>query len=181
MGDGEQLEPSPSLTKTGPLAVIRLMKRRLNPTALLSKANQSLHPKAARLPDFKVGDTIKVHVKVVEGEKVRVQVFEGLVIAKSKSPLGGRFVVRKISYGVGVERIFQATSPVIDKITIVSKGNVRRSKLYYLRELSGRSARIKADLVFGADRDGTNTSSTNNSSSAVSESSDTVTAKAVQA
>jgi large subunit ribosomal protein L19 len=155
------------------------MKRRLDPTKLLNKANKSLHPKAAKLPDFKVGDTVKVHVKVVEGEKVRVQVFEGLVIAKSKGQLGGRFVVRKISYGVGVERIFQATSPVIERITIVSKGNVRRSKLYYLRELSGRSARIKSDLLFGADKEGGSTASTSSPSTEVSDGE--ITAKAVQA
>jgi large subunit ribosomal protein L19 len=154
------------------------MKRRLNPTALLSKANKSLHPKSGQLPNFKVGDTVKVHVKVVEGEKVRIQVFEGLVISKSRGPLGGRFMVRKISYGVGVERIFQANSPVIEKVTVVSKGNVRRSKLYYLRKLSGRSARIKSDLLFGNEKESTPTPTS--SSTEVSDS-DTITAKAVQA
>ena len=149
------------------------MKRRLDPTKLLNKANKGLHPKANKLPDFRVGDTIRVQTKVVEGEKVRIQAYEGLVIGKAKGPLGGRFVVRKISYGVGVERIFQANSPVIEKIIVVSKGNVRRSKLYYLRELSGRSARIKSDQLFG-------TESTTTSAPDASDG-DTITAKAVQA
>ncbi|MDB5037832.1 MAG: rplS [Bacteriovoracaceae bacterium] len=150
------------------------MKRRLDPTALLNKANKKLHPKEFKFPEFSVGDTIKVHVKVAEGEKVRVQIFEGLVIAKRNGSLGGRFVVRKISYGIGVERIFQSNSPVIEKITIVAKGNVRRSKLYYLRELSGRSARIKSDQVFGSETEAPPTSD-------VSDAAETATAKALQA
>ena len=98
-----------------------------------------------------VGDTIRVHVKVTEGEKTRVQIFEGIVIGSRRTGPSASFAVRKVSYGVGVERIFSYYSPVIEKITIVSKGEVRRAKLYYLRALSGRSARIKSELVFGTD------------------------------
>ncbi len=124
------------------------MKKGYDPTDLINKARAKVQP-AKALPSFKAGDTVRVHVKVKEGEKTRVQVYEGLVISKSRGDLGGRFVVRKISYGVGVERIFSMQSPVIEKLIVVSRGNVRRSKLYYLRELKGRSARIKSDLVFG--------------------------------
>lgn len=142
------------MTKLLRLAVIPLMKRRFDPTKLMSKAGKALNPKTPQMPEFKVGDVIKVHCRVTEGEKTRIQIFEGTVIAKFKGPQGGQFVVRKISYGVGVERIFQATSNVIEKVTLVSKGSVRRAKLYYLRDLSGRSARIKSDLVFGTEASG---------------------------
>jgi large subunit ribosomal protein L19 len=94
------------------------------------------------LPDFKPGDTIKVHVKIREGEKERLQAFEGTVIKKGNRGAGKSFTVRKISHGVGVERIFLQTSPVVAKIDIVTKGRVRRSKLYYLRELEGRAAKV---------------------------------------
>ena len=96
------------------------------------------------IPDFKAGDTVRVHAKIVEGEKERVQVFEGAVISRSHGK-GNRatFTVRKVSYGVGVERIFPVHSPRIEKIEILARGKVRRAKLYYLRELSGRAARIK--------------------------------------
>lgn len=125
------------------------MKKRYNPAELMKKAASAAHPKAKQHPNFRVGDTVKVHVKVTEGDKSRVQVYEGIVISKSRGEAGGRFVVRKISYGVGVERIFPLLSPVVEKLTVVSRGEVRRAKLYYLRQLSGRSARIKSDLVFG--------------------------------
>ena len=95
------------------------------------------------VPDFSSGDTVKVHVKIREGEKERVQVFQGVVIKKTKGLAGARFTVRKISSGVGVERIFPLYSPVIDKIEVVTRGRVRRSKLYYLRNLRGKAARIK--------------------------------------
>jgi large subunit ribosomal protein L19 len=97
----------------------------------------------ADLPDFKAGDTIKVHVKVVEGEKERIQVFQGVVIRKSRGSNRATFTVRKISYGVGVERVFPDNSPNIDKIEVVARGRVHQSKLYYLRDLSGKAARIK--------------------------------------
>ena len=95
------------------------------------------------LPDFRVGDTVKVHVKIVEGEKERIQPFEGVVIRKRKGGIRSTFTVRKISYGIGVERIFPIHSPNIEKIEIVRRGRVRRAKLYYLRHKRGKGTRIK--------------------------------------
>jgi len=95
------------------------------------------------MPDFRAGDTIKVHVKIREGEKERIQIFAGVVIKKTKGLVASRFTVRKISGGVGVERIFPLNSPSIDKIEVVTRGLVRRSKIYYLRNLRGKAARIK--------------------------------------
>ncbi len=95
------------------------------------------------IPGFKVGDTIKVHAKIKEGEKERIQVFQGFVIRKRKGKTGATFTVRKVSYGIGVERIFPLHSPTIDKIEVVSKGKVKRGKLYYMRKLRGKAARIK--------------------------------------
>jgi large subunit ribosomal protein L19 len=95
------------------------------------------------IPAFDSGDTVKVHVKITEGEKERIQVFQGVVIKKTKGLAGARFTVRKISGGIGVERIFPLYSPVLDKIEVITEGRVRRSKLYYLRNLRGKAARIK--------------------------------------
>lgn len=95
------------------------------------------------IPDFRAGDTIKVHVNIREGEKQRIQIFQGVVIKRTKGLAGARFTVRKISGGVGVERIFPLYSPWIDKIEVVARGRVRRSKIYYLRNLRGKAARIK--------------------------------------
>jgi large subunit ribosomal protein L19 len=95
------------------------------------------------LQDFKVGDTVKVHVKIVEGEKERVQPFEGVVIRRKRGGIRSTFTVRKISYGIGVERIFPLHSPRIDRIDVISRGKVRRAKLFYLRNLKGKAARIK--------------------------------------
>ncbi|MGF1667159.1 MAG: 50S ribosomal protein L19 [Acidimicrobiia bacterium] len=95
------------------------------------------------VPDFRAGDTVKVHVRVVEGGRERVQVFEGVVIARNGSGLRASFTVRKISFGVGVERVFPVHAPIIQKIEVSRRGDVRRAKLYYLRERSGKSARIK--------------------------------------
>ncbi len=97
------------------------------------------------LPDFRVGDTVRVHVKIVEGEKERIQLFEGVVIRKKRGGIRSTFTVRKISYGIGVERIFPTHSPRIDRIDILSKGKVRRSKLFYLRGLKGKAARIRGE------------------------------------
>jgi len=97
------------------------------------------------LPDFRVGDTIKVHVKIVEGEKERVQLFEGVVIRKKKGGIRSTFTVRKISYGIGVERIFPLHSPRIDRIDVIGRGRVRRAKLFYLRNLKGKAARIPGE------------------------------------
>ena len=94
------------------------------------------------IPALRPGETVKVHVKVVEGEKERTQIFEGIVIALSGSGSRAMFTVRKISYGVGVERIFPIHSPRIEKVEVVSRGKVRRAKLYYLRERSGKAARL---------------------------------------
>lgn len=95
------------------------------------------------IPDFKPGDTIKVHARIKEGEKERVQVFQGFVVRKRKGNTGATFTVRKVSYGIGVERIFPLHSPTIDKIEVLSKGKVRRGRLYYMRKLRGKAARIK--------------------------------------
>lgn len=95
------------------------------------------------IPDFRPGDTLKVHVKVVEGNKSRVQVFQGVVIARSGDGIRETFAVRKISYGVGVERTFPLHTPIIEKIEVVSRGDVRRAKLYYLRGLRGKAAKIR--------------------------------------
>ena len=98
------------------------------------------------LPAFKPGDTLRVHVRIREADKERMQVFEGIVIKKKKGGSGASFTIRKISYGVGVERIFPLHSPVIDKIEMVQQGRVRRSRLYYLRGLKGKAARIKGKV-----------------------------------
>ena len=95
------------------------------------------------IPVFKAGDTVKVHARIKEGDKERIQIFQGVVIRKRKGNLGATFTVRKVSYGVGVERIFPLHSPAIDKIEIVTRGKVRRGRLYYLRKLRGKAARIK--------------------------------------
>lgn len=94
-------------------------------------------------PEFKPGDTVKVHVKVVEGTRERIQMFEGVVIRRQNGGISETFTVRKISYGVGVERTFPVHSPRVDKIEVLRRGRVRRAKLYYLRNLRGKAARIK--------------------------------------
>ncbi|WP_182526189.1 50S ribosomal protein L19 [Nocardioides dongkuii] len=95
------------------------------------------------VPAFRAGDTIKVHVKVVEGNRSRVQIFQGVVIRVQGSGVGRTFTVRKVSFGVGVERTFPLHSPIFDQIEIVTRGDVRRAKLYYLRNLRGKAAKIK--------------------------------------
>src|ERR671923_319438 len=95
------------------------------------------------LPAFQVGDTVRIHVKIKEGDKERIQIFEGIVIARKNGDLRSTFTVRKTSFGQGVERIFPLHSPVIEKIEVVRRGRVRRAKLYYLRKLRGKAARIK--------------------------------------
>lgn len=95
------------------------------------------------IPEFRMGDTIRVHVKIKEGDKERIQAFEGVVIARNNTGLGESITVRKISFGQGVERIFPVNAPVIDKIDVVRTGQVRRAKLYYLRGLKGKAARLK--------------------------------------
>ncbi|RNL79846.1 50S ribosomal protein L19 [Nocardioides marmorisolisilvae] len=95
------------------------------------------------VPDFRAGDTVKVHVKVVEGNRSRVQVFQGVVIRVQGSGVGRTFTVRKVSFGVGVERTFPINSPIFEQVEIVTRGDVRRAKLYYLRNLRGKAAKIK--------------------------------------
>ncbi len=95
------------------------------------------------IPDFRPGDTVRVHAKVVEGDKERIQTFEGAVLRRQNGGIRETFTVRKISYGVGVERTFPLHSPRVDKIEVLTRGRVRRAKLYYLRGLSGRAARIR--------------------------------------
>lgn len=95
------------------------------------------------VPDFQAGDTLKVHVRVVEGNKQRIQIFQGVVIARSGGGLQETFTVRKLSYGVGVERTFPVHSPIIEKIEVFTRGDVRRAKLYYLRDRIGKAAKVK--------------------------------------
>jgi len=99
------------------------------------------------IPAFKPGDTVRVHVKVIEGEKERIQVFEGVVLRRSGGANRETFTVRKTSYGVGVERTFPVHSPRLDKIEVMTRGQVRRAKLYYLRKLSGKAARIEEEIA----------------------------------
>ena len=100
------------------------------------------------IPEFRVGDTVKVHVNIVEGNRSRVQVFQGVVISRSGEGVRETFTVRKVSFQVGVERTFPVHSPVIDKLELVSKGDVRRAKLYYLRDLRGKKAKIREKRDF---------------------------------
>jgi large subunit ribosomal protein L19 len=109
------------------------------------------------IPSFRVGDTVKVHAKVVEGDKERIQIFEGVVIGRQGSGAREAVRVRKLSYGVGVERLFPVHSPMVDRIELAKEGKVRRAKLYFLRELRGKAARIKEKertyaTVAGADQ-----------------------------
>lgn len=109
----------------------------------LIKALESEQMQGKTFPEFNAGDTVSVHVKVKEGNRERLQAFEGIVIAKRNRGLNSAFTVRKISHGEGVERVFQTYSPLIDHIEIKRRGDVRRAKLYYLRNLQGRKAKIK--------------------------------------
>jgi len=95
------------------------------------------------MPDFRPGDSVRVHIRIIEGNKERVQVFEGVVIRRRRGNMGATFTVRKVSHGVGVEKTFALHSPRLEKVEIVSRGKVRRSRLYYLRERRGKAARIK--------------------------------------
>jgi large subunit ribosomal protein L19 len=112
--------------------------RAMNPTDLVDRSSLRTD-----VPDFAPGDTLKVHVRVVEGTRERVQVFQGAVIRRQGSGVRETFTVRKVSFGVGVERTFPVHSPVIAKIEVLTRGDVRRAKLYYLRDRSGKAAKIK--------------------------------------
>jgi len=95
------------------------------------------------MPEFRSGDTVKVHIRIIEGEKERVQIFQGVVIRRRRGTMGASFTVRKISHGVGVEKTFALHSPRLEKVELVTQGKVRRSRLFYLRDLRGKAARIK--------------------------------------
>ena len=99
------------------------------------------------VPAFRAGDTLKVHVKVIEGTRSRIQVFQGVVIRRHGAGVGETFTVRKVSFGVGVERTFPVHTPIIEKIEVVTRGDVRRAKLYYLRDLRGKAAKIKESIA----------------------------------
>lgn len=98
-------------------------------------------------PEVKIGQTVKVHVKIREGERERIQVFEGTVIARNNSGISETFTVRRVSYGVGVERVFPVHSPNVDKVEVVRSGKVRRAKLYYLRDRVGKAAKLKEQII----------------------------------
>jgi len=110
----------------------------MNPTQVVEQAQLR-----EEIPQFAPGDTVKVHVKVVEGNRERIQVFQGVVIARRGDGIRESFTVRKLSFGVGVERIFPLHSPIIDKIELLTRGDVRRAKLYYLRDRVGKAAKVK--------------------------------------
>ncbi len=110
-------------------------------SSLLAKIEAPLTQ--TRHPEFRVGDTVRVHYRIVEGEKERIQAFQGIVIKRHRAGARSTFTVRKVSFGIGVERIFLAHTPRIDKIEVVSRGVVRRARLFYLRGLSGKAARVR--------------------------------------
>lgn len=114
----------------------------MNTIALIEKEQEK-----GNIPDFRIGDTVKVHLRIVEGSSERVQVFEGLVIAKNNAGLRKTFTVRKISFRVGVERIFPLHSPRLEKIEITRRGKIRRSKLYYIRDRIGKATKVKEKLA----------------------------------
>lgn len=115
----------------------------MNPTDLVDQSNLR-----DDVPDFQAGDVVKVHVRVVEGSKERIQIFEGTVISRVGGGIGEAFTVRKLSYGVGVERTFPLHSPIIERIEVVSRGQVRRAKLYYLRDRIGKAAKVREKRDF---------------------------------
>lgn len=113
----------------------------MSDTVPMIQAIEKRHIKS--IPAFRVGDTVRVFVKIKEGEKERIQAFEGVCIKRTRGSARASFTVRKISYGVGVERVFPLNSPMVDAIEVASRGRVRRARLYYLRELQGKAARIR--------------------------------------
>ena len=119
-------------------SAIRLLEEKMNVIEAIEKEQMRVD-----IPDFRPGDTVKVHARIKEGEKERIQIFQGVVIRKRKGNTGATFTVRKVSYGIGVERIFPLHAPFVDKIEVLTRGKVRRSRLYYLRKLRGKAARIK--------------------------------------
>ena len=130
--------------KTTPLSTRRLVLGQNMRTAEMNTLD-ALDADSLRgdIPDFRHGDTVKVHVRVVEGNRSRIQVFQGAVIRRQGGGIRETFTVRKVSFGVGVERTFPVHTPVVERIEVVTRGDVRRAKLYYLRELRGKAAKIK--------------------------------------
>ena len=124
-----------------------LEDKKMSNQIIQSLETEFLQAANKKLPAFEPGDTVVVQVKVKEGERSRLQSFEGIVIAKRNRGFNSSFTVRKISHGVGVERVFQSYSPTVDSVEVKRRGDVRRAKLYYMRELSGRAARIKEKLT----------------------------------
>ena len=124
-----------------------IMRRTEKLEHIMSNIIQQLEAEQLKkLPEFSPGDTVVVNVKVIEGNRERVQAFEGIVIAKRNRGVNSSFTVRKISHGEGVERVFQSHSPIIESVVLKRRGDVRRAKLYYLRDLAGKAARIKEKL-----------------------------------
>ncbi|HEU4384789.1 MAG TPA: 50S ribosomal protein L19 [Anaeromyxobacteraceae bacterium] len=123
---------------------------------MLRKELEAVEKKHLRkdLPEFRTGDTVRVHTKIKEGDKERIQVFEGTVIARRRGNSRAMLTVRKVSYGVGVERMFPVHSPRIDRVEVVSHGEVRRARLYYLRQLQGKAARLAREEGPGAEPEG---------------------------
>ncbi|MDY6863206.1 MAG: 50S ribosomal protein L19 [Thermodesulfobacteriota bacterium] len=115
----------------------------MNVVDKIEKENLERLRKDKNLPEFSSGDKVRVHIKIIEGDKTRIQIFEGIVIRKKRGSVRSSFVIRKVSFGIGVERIFPLYSPNIEKIELVERGKVRRSRIYYLRKLRGKAARIK--------------------------------------
>jgi large subunit ribosomal protein L19 len=130
-----------SETSRAPLAPVRLESKE----AAAMNTLDALDAQSVRtdIPDFRAGDTLKVHVRVVEGNRSRIQIFQGVVIRRQGAGLRETFTIRKISFGVGVERTYPINGPMIDRIEVVTRGAVRRAKLYYLRDLRGKAAKIK--------------------------------------
>jgi large subunit ribosomal protein L19 len=127
------------------MAVAETQKKPIGRRSLdeLIRNVEKKHARSGEQIDFRPGDTVRVHVKIKEGDKERIQVFQGVVMRKRRGGTGATFTVRKISYGVGVERAFPLSSPYIDKVEVMSSGGVRRSRLYYVRDLRGKAAKIR--------------------------------------
>lgn len=135
--------PSVEIRITRPRAVLRCAAKPYEDAAMNTLDALDAQSLRTDTPDFRAGDTVKVHARVIEGNRSRVQIFQGVVIRRQGAGLRETFSVRKVSFGVGVERTYPVNSPSIDKIEVVSRGDVRRAKLYYLRELRGKKAKIK--------------------------------------
>jgi large subunit ribosomal protein L19 len=156
----------------------KISEQKISGSKQIEKLENSFKRKS--VPNFRVGDTVKVHAKIVEGNKERVQIFEGVVIKRHRgNQLRGSFTVRKVSYNIGVERTFLLHSPRIEKIELVSRGEVRRARLFYLRPLRGKASRIKSQQV--NEQDVFNITSEDDNSSAENNDGDTETANTNQA